>query len=204
MPTARGRLAGRISDWNDAKGYGFVVPNGGGERAFVHVNEFQRGSRRPADGDLISYLPIRDPRGRMQASQVRHAGQGATVPRRGSRLPRAALGASVLLIVIMAAMLGRLPKWLAGGSVALSALSWLMYWRDKSAAEKGTWRTPESTLHLVDLAGGWPGALIAQQMFRHKTVKPSFQLMFWLSVALNLVAMWLLVSSGRELMRFMP
>ena len=61
------RLAGRVSDWNDDKGYGFVTPNGGGDRAFVHVNAFVRGSRRPVDGDAISYLPVSDERGRLQA-----------------------------------------------------------------------------------------------------------------------------------------
>lgn len=64
------RLAGRISDWNDEKGYGFVVPNGGGDRAFVHVSAFQRGSRRPENGDPVSYLPVRDARGRLQAQQA--------------------------------------------------------------------------------------------------------------------------------------
>ncbi|MCB1578653.1 MAG: cold shock domain-containing protein, partial [Xanthomonadales bacterium] len=51
------RFVGRIAEWNDEKGYGFVEPNGGGERAFVHVKAFERRVRRPADGDLISYEP---------------------------------------------------------------------------------------------------------------------------------------------------
>ena len=59
------RFAGRITDWNDDKGFGFVVPSGGGDRAFVHVNAFQRGSRRPVQGDLISYRPSRDAQGRL-------------------------------------------------------------------------------------------------------------------------------------------
>src|SRR3546814_10167329 len=69
------RLAGRISDWNDDKGYGFVTPNGGGDRAFVHIKAFQSGSRRPVDGDLISYAVTRDGRGRSNAAEVRFAGQ---------------------------------------------------------------------------------------------------------------------------------
>ena len=51
MADAGVRFAGRITDWNDDKGYGFVMPSGGGDRAFVHINDFQRGSRRPVDGD---------------------------------------------------------------------------------------------------------------------------------------------------------
>src|SRR3546814_13332828 len=69
------RLAGRISDWNDDKGYGFVTPNGGVDRAFVHIKAFQSGSRLPVDGDLISYAVTRDGRGRSNAAAVRFAGE---------------------------------------------------------------------------------------------------------------------------------
>jgi uncharacterized membrane protein YsdA (DUF1294 family) len=54
----------------------------------------------------------------------------------------------------------------------------------------------ENSLHLVSLCGGWPGALIAQQQFRHKTVKRLFQAVFWIAVALNLAAAWWLVWTG--------
>ena len=47
------------------------------------------------------------------------------------------------------------------------------------------WRTPESTLHLLELLGGWPGGLVAQQVFRHKTRKFSYQLTFWCIVGLH-------------------
>src|SRR3546814_10961061 len=71
-----------------------------------------------------------------------------------------------------------------------------MYWLDKEAAQGGAQRIPESTLHLVDLLGGWHGALIAQQQFRHKTVKRSFQFAFWCSVLANVAIMAWLVRSG--------
>ncbi|MEG2941275.1 MAG: DUF1294 domain-containing protein, partial [Thermomonas sp.] len=57
-------------------------------------------------------------------------------------------------------------------------------------------RMPEDTLHLLDVLGGWPGALIAQQLHRHKTVKASFQTAFWFSVLLNLGVAFLLWRSG--------
>lgn len=190
------RLAGRISDWNDSKGFGFVVPNGGGDRAFVHVNEFQRGSRRPVVGDLISYLPSRDQRGRVNARKIRHAGQRIEAPRAPSRVPRAALGAGALALVGTAAAAGAVPVHLAGAMFALSAVAYAMYWLDKSAARRSGQRTPEAMLHLVALIGGWPGTLIAQQQFRHKTIKQPFQTVFWSTVVLNLgLGAWL-VSSG--------
>lgn len=195
METAM-RLVGRITDWNDEKGYGFVVPDGGGDRAFVHVRAFQRGSRRPLVGDLISYLPAKDPRGRTNASDIRHVGQKIAAGRGASRFPRAALGFTALICSAGLALFGLIPGVLAGAISALSGLTYFMYWLDKSAARRNRQRTPESTLHLLGVAGGWPGALIAQQQFRHKTIKRSFQVSFWVTVALNIAFLAWLARSG--------
>jgi uncharacterized membrane protein YsdA (DUF1294 family) len=71
----------------------------------------------------------------------------------------------------------------------------LLYAFDKSAAANNRWRTPENTLHFVGFLGGWPGALVAQDVFRHKSRKAEFQYVFWLTVVLNCGALaWLLVS----------
>ncbi|WP_368045345.1 cold shock domain-containing protein [Gilvimarinus gilvus] len=48
------RNQGKVTNWNDKKGYGFVKPCGGGDQAFVHIKSFERGARRPLDGDLRS------------------------------------------------------------------------------------------------------------------------------------------------------
>jgi uncharacterized membrane protein YsdA (DUF1294 family) len=78
--------------------------------------------------------------------------------------------------------------------VVLSIITFVAYGLDKSAAERGRWRTPESTLHLLSLAGGWPGALVGQRVFRHKTRKQPFRTIFWVTVAANITAIaWLLV-----------
>ena len=75
---------------------------------------------------------------------------------------------------------------------ALSLLAYLMYAHDKLSAIRGTWRVSESSLHLVEAAGGWPGAYVAQQTMRHKTVKASYQVVFWLIVSVHVVfwALW--------------
>ena len=76
-----------------------------------------------------------------------------------------------------------------------SVIAFFNYARDKSAARSGQRRITEQRLLLIGLAGGWPGALLAQQTLRHKTAKRSFQLQFWVSVVVNLLALgWFLVA----------
>jgi uncharacterized membrane protein YsdA (DUF1294 family) len=72
--------------------------------------------------------------------------------------------------------------------LGLSLAAFMAYAFDKSAAVSGRWRTAENTLHLLALAGGWPGALLAQQVLRHKTSKPDFVTVLWMTVALNVAA----------------
>lgn len=199
------RFAGRIQDWNDDKGYGFVVPNNGGGRAFVHVKAFQRGSRRPVEGDVVSYALARDAQGRANAVQVRHAGQRSepAVERRARAwpVPRRLLGMAALVGIAAAALLGLVPAAIALAYWIASGISYLLYFSDKSAAgRRGVRRTPENTLHVIDLLCGWPGALLAQQAYRHKTVKASFQVTFWITVLLNIAGVTWLLSSGKATM----
>lgn len=76
--------------------------------------------------------------------------------------------------------------------LAASVATVVAYGVDKSAAERNRWRVKESALHMLAVAGGWPGALIAQRWFRHKSRKPSFQAGFMVTVVLNCVALGLL------------
>ncbi len=73
------------------------------------------------------------------------------------------------------------------GYLIVSAATYVAYGMDKSAAQHGAFRTQESALHLLALMGGWPGALLAQKHFHHKTRKQSFQSTFWVTVVLNCV-----------------
>ena len=77
------------------------------------------------------------------------------------------------------------PKGILVLYLAASAASIVVYAVDKSAARHGRWRTSENMLHLLAVIGGWPGALVAQRLFRHKSRKPSFQAAFVLTVVVN-------------------
>ncbi|WP_145131048.1 DUF1294 domain-containing protein [Pseudomonas sp. URMO17WK12:I11] len=70
----------------------------------------------------------------------------------------------------------------------MSLFSMLLYWRDKAQARTQARRIPEKLLHGTELLGGWPGALLAQQLFRHKTRKVSYQVTFWAIVVVHQAA----------------
>jgi uncharacterized membrane protein YsdA (DUF1294 family) len=89
-----------------------------------------------------------------------------------------------------------LPATLLAAYGLLSAVAFLTYRADKGAAVRGAWRTPESTLHTLDLLGGWPGALVGRKVLRHKTTKQPFRTTFWLTVVANCGALvWFLVEA---------
>lgn len=126
----------------------------------------------------------------MSDSRARRPDRGSS----GGNIQHLKLKLLVLLIVCALPLSGALSMWLRGISLVpltayglVSVLAFFLYWADKRKARADAWRTPENILHAVELAGGWPGALIAQQVFRHKTRKVSFQVLFWVIVALHQV-----------------
>jgi uncharacterized membrane protein YsdA (DUF1294 family) len=121
-------------------------------------------------------------------------------PRSGIAVP-IAFAMSFLIALAALAAVGWLEiSWLAlyyGASI----ITYGSYARDKTAAQNAGRRTPELTLHLMSLVGGWPGALIAQVLLRHKTRKPSFLIGYWFTVIINCIALSVIVGTGVSPMR---
>ncbi|HHW8964260.1 TPA: DUF1294 domain-containing protein, partial [Salmonella enterica] len=67
-------------------------------------------------------------------------------------------------------------------------LTLAIYGVDKTAARKTWRRVPESTLLVFGIVGGWPGAIVGQQLFRHKTQKQPFKTYFIVSVIVSILA----------------
>lgn len=198
------RFQGRLTQWNDAKGFGFITPNGGGGRVFIHAKSFRAGGRRPEEGDLLTYELGVDNKGRPRAEEIDFVGRTRQTIRPtqtdSKAAPLAALVFSALLIgATFKGFAPRVMLWFYAGA---STLAFLLYWMDKRAALTDAWRTPENTLHLCALVGGWPGAVVAQQVLRHKTRKESFRAVFWMTVLLNCAAVgWLLAAPGAATLR---
>jgi len=75
---------------------------------------------------------------------------------------------------------------LAAWYIFASLVTFLLYGWDKFCAKRGLWRVREWTLHVWEFLGGWPGAVVGQRVFRHKTAKTSFRIGFYLAVILNM------------------
>lgn len=193
---------GTLTTWNDAKGFGFITPEGGGDRIFAHISSYA-GRGRPASNRKVTYSIAKDGTGRLRAGQFRYVGAA----RIGASTARGTWVATALILMFFAALAGLhyrniLPVSVPGAYFAVSLIVFLMYWIDKRAATRGAQRTPEKTLHLLELFCGWPGALLAQQVFRHKTRKGSYQFVFWLAVLVNLGALgWLMVAPEAATLR---
>ena len=69
--------------------------------------------------------------------------------------------------------------------LVMSVACFVAYGWDKRQATNGGRRVSERTLHLMAFFGGWPGALIAQRQFRHKTQKVAFRIVFWIVVVVH-------------------
>lgn len=196
-------LHGRLADWNDARGFGFIEPADGGARVFVHVSAFASPGPRPDDGDVVGYSlgagPDGRPRARAASVMQSHSEAAKRMPEqtthhrgRPAALPFVPVIVFAVFLVLAIAVWGA-SVWFASIYIGMSAVTFGVYAWDKQAAIDGAWRTRESTLQALALLGGWPGAVFAQQFLRHKNRKVSFQLVFWLIVIVNVGALVALV-----------
>jgi uncharacterized membrane protein YsdA (DUF1294 family)/cold shock CspA family protein len=183
---------GRLTSWNDERGFGFISPDIEGERVFVHITSF-RGNQRPEVNQRLMYTLSVNNKGKPCAINVSLFG-GKKITGFFSYLIVFVFFAALAILVFH---FHRLPRIVFGFYAIMSFFTFTLYAKDKSAAQHGMWRISENTLHLFSLLGGWPGALIAQQILRHKSKKQPFRSIFWVTMGLNLGAFaWMLSPEG--------
>ncbi|MUK93413.1 DUF1294 domain-containing protein [Aliivibrio fischeri] len=183
-------MKGRVVEWNDSKGYGFISALNGELKVFLHISTLKNKNRRPKIGDEVSFDINEEIKGRFNANNVSIAGVN-TIP-------------STIMFCVIYLVLASVALVMLNGEkmflvlyLGMSLLTYTMYAVDKNAAKKGNWRTPENTLHVLSLLGGWPGALFAQNQFRHKSKKRPFKTILWVTIFVNIGAFaWTFTSSG--------
>ena len=194
------RFEGRIKTWDDPRGFGFIEPTLGGQDVFVHVKAFARSSGRPLVGQRVSFEVELGPQGKKRARKVQQLRPALAGARASSRSPTQWGGATLfaipifLVLYVVVDVFWRPPGWFALVYLLASVCTFFAYAADKASAQRGGQRVSEKGLHTLSLAGGWPGALLAQQFLRHKSAKAAFRSVFWATVIVNVLAFVLLSS----------
>ncbi len=201
------RVTGTLTSWNDDRGFGFLTTDVGDRRVFVHISAFPRASVRPILGESVSFEIETASDGRSMARRVtgERMVRAAASPREAAKPPRWRFARRILagrrpasfdylaivaffLVYVFVSFAWPVPLWVLGVYLVTSILSFIVYAVDKKAATSGGWRISESSLLALGIIGGWPGAIIGQQAFRHKTRKAGFRSAFWGTVILNVLA----------------
>lgn len=190
------RISGELVQWNNKGGYGFVR-DGTGRDYYVHISKVADGSR-PRPGDSLTFDTATGRKGRPSAINVTVTSttppaEPITMLREAARPSpnvsryrlglRTAAATLITLLILFAIGAGRAPEWIGLLYAAMGLGSALLYRFDKLYAISGKYRVSENNLHTVDLCFGIIGGLVAQEIYRHKTVKPAFVAGTW-SIAL--------------------
>ena len=184
------RRSGELVQWNNKGGYGFVRDDAGRDY-YVHISKVA-GDSRPHIGDHLSFEAAAGRKGRPSAIDVTIIASAPTpqatlhdvkqpVPgvsryKLGLRTAAATL---MTLLILWAIGTGKAPEWIGLLYAAMGAGAALLYRFDKLYALSGKYRVSENNLHIVDMAFGIIGGLAAQEVYRHKTVKPRFVATTW-------------------------
>lgn len=169
--------------WTDDRGFGFILPEEGGDTVFVHISGFQPGARRPVEGDVVFY----------QVEHGERRSKAVNVRLKALPLPDTvvvAYGVGILFLTLLFLYQFGLIHLTAPivGYMVMSVVTFGFYYVDKKRAETKRWRIHGTTLHVLEAIGGWPGALLAMAMLRHLTRKTDHLQILCAIIAIHLVA----------------
>jgi uncharacterized membrane protein YsdA (DUF1294 family)/cold shock CspA family protein len=186
---------GKLTKWNDDRGFGFIQPVDSSQEVFLHIDELKDATRRPQVNDIIYYDVVAEKDGKFRAnnafilgarqepaSSSRFLTIGTTSPFPIQEMSLLSILPLVASIHFFAMTQNLLPFILYP---VMSVLTYVIYADDKSRANRGKWRTPEQSLHVCELAGGWLGGFVAQRRLHHKSQKKSYQVKFWTIVIIH-------------------
>ena len=198
------RDQGRLVEWFDDKGYGFIQPNDASkDRVFLHIKDFARQGPRPIVGCALEYTVLLDGDGRFRAQQVMYLKASQTqkilpkpknVNGQQQKLkPMQIACIAYILALAVFTLLGMLSGMVLLFISITNALTYWLYAQDKEAALLGNRRIPEQSLHILSFLGGWPTAWLAQERLRHKTQKQPFRKIYFCTILFNiLLILWLI------------
>ncbi len=176
-------MQGYIINFNKEKGYGFIRSDEQKEDIFVHISKV-RNSKRLELGQEVIFDIKKTERG-LSAINVEAGAKQYS--------PYLIFGfISSLFVTIISLYLSQKTDFLLAYLVSINIATFLLYGYDKFISSGNKLRVPELNLQALALLGGSPLALVAQKFFRHKTIKSSFQLIYWGIVLIQVgVLVWI-------------
>jgi uncharacterized membrane protein YsdA (DUF1294 family)/cold shock CspA family protein len=170
---------GTITTWKENEGFGFIAPDDDSGEVFFHITALAKGQRRPMEKMPVTYAVEYDEDDRPYAVNI-------FLGYRWTLTAIVTLVIAVFTALAVMTLSEEIKVWTPVAYLVMSVITFWMYGSDKAKARNEERRTPEKTLHALELFGGWPGALVAQQYYRHKNKKGSYQFMYWLIVLIHL------------------
>lgn len=179
-------MKGIVVKYNGQKGYGFIRAEGNDNDIFVHIKNVDNANELLI-GQTVTFEITHTPKGPSATSVVA-----------GRKQTSAFVIFMTAAALIAFAALGYLyfnqhTSFIWAYLIAINVTTILVYGYDKVVSGSTKVRVPENVLHLLAFIGGSPGGLIAQKFFRHKTIKGSFQRLYWGIVALQVMLVVVLV-----------
>lgn len=198
------RDQGRLVEWFDEKGYGFIQPDDLNKtRVFLHIHDFAKRGPRPIVGCALDYHVMLDEKGRYRAKQVMYLKANQTQKKstiksqtksaqKTNLQPMQILCIGYIIFLVILILTGLLNGLVLLFIGVINLITYWFYSQDKQAAKLQQRRVPENTLHLLAFLGGWPAAWLAQQNLRHKTQKQPFRKIYFCTIIFNiLLVLWM-------------
>lgn len=202
---------GTIAKFDNERKFGFIQFDNKNRQIFFHVSRFKAG-RNPNIGEQVLFDIGQDKQGRPVAINIQEAQFVAQKQQERKQKQQAykayqerqeqkhgqlnlLCGVSVVYLLILAIVLlmSGFSLKLLGVYFIMGIVSFFIYYQDKVKAQNNQWRIPKNTLHTIDVLGGWIGATFAHKLLNHKATKADFRVVFYITVALNIIGFLALV-----------
>ncbi len=169
-------MKGTVVKFDTHKGFGFIRSDHHEKDIFVHISNVNNANKL-GPGQSVEFEIKKTAKGRAAVLVIAGRKQPSPCVFFGSLV--------VVVTLVIALYLGQSMHAVTAYFLGINITTLLIYGYDKAIAGTGKLRVPEWALHTLAITGGTPAALVAQQLFRHKTIKGTFQLMYWVIVLLQ-------------------
>ncbi len=181
-------IQGTIAQWDQNKGYGYIAVENQDTQIRFHISDLANASQIPSVSEPVVFRLGADSNGMMRAIEIQRPVVFNFSLAIAIWFCSALVGSVVLLDFPLVACMFYL---------AISTVTYTVYAFDKHAKLTGAWRVPEITFHVLNLMGGWIGALFAQSFMHHKYNDIGFKFLFWTTLVLNILFYcWLNTDEG--------